>query len=86
MSELTRLEATIAGPGSAETVDELLAQARGMLPHRLSPDEALRAQASVQFGQPDWLPEPDRAARPDPATPIIGWPAARQRCGGCRPA
>ena len=46
MSQLTRPEATIAGPGSAKTVDELLAQARGMLPHRPSPDEALRAQAS----------------------------------------
>src|SRR5438046_156309 len=46
MSQLTRPEATIAGPGSARTVDELLAQARGMLPHRPSPDEALRAQAS----------------------------------------
>ena len=46
MSQLTRPEATIAGPGSAKTVDELLAQARGMVPHRPSPDEALRAQAS----------------------------------------
>jgi len=45
MSQLTRPEATIAGPGSAETVDELLAQARGMLPHRPTPAEALRAQA-----------------------------------------
>ena len=46
MSQLTRPEATITGPGSAKTVDELLAQARGMLPHRPSPDQALRAQAS----------------------------------------
>ena len=46
LSQLTGPEATIAGPGSAKTVDELLAQARGMLPHRPSPDEALRAQAS----------------------------------------
>ena len=46
MPQLTRPEATIAGPGSAKTVDELLAQARGMLPHRPSPEQALRAQAS----------------------------------------
>ena len=41
-----RPEATIAGPGSAKTVDELLAQARATLPDRPSPAEALRAQAS----------------------------------------
>lgn len=32
--------------GSAKTVDELLAQARGTLPHRPSPAEALHAQAN----------------------------------------
>ena len=45
MSQPTRSEATIAGPGSVKTVDELLAEARGMLPHRPAPAEALRAQA-----------------------------------------
>jgi rhodanese-related sulfurtransferase len=39
------LEATMAGPGTPITVDELLAQARAKLPHRPSPAEALRAQA-----------------------------------------
>ncbi len=35
----------MAGHGTPMTVDELLAQARAMLPHRPSPAEALRAQA-----------------------------------------
>ena len=35
----------MAGRGTAKTVDELLAQARAMLPHRPSPAEALHAQA-----------------------------------------
>jgi hypothetical protein len=35
----------MAGRGAAKTVDELLAQARAMLPHRPSPAEALHAQA-----------------------------------------
>jgi rhodanese-related sulfurtransferase len=35
----------MAGHGTAKTVDELLARARAMLPHRPSPAEALRAQA-----------------------------------------
>jgi hypothetical protein len=39
------LEADMAGHGTAKTIDELLAQARAMLPHRPSPDEALHAQA-----------------------------------------
>ncbi len=36
----------MAGHVTPMTIDELLAQARGMLPHRPSPAEALRAQAS----------------------------------------
>jgi rhodanese-related sulfurtransferase len=48
-SRLTRtspdLEDNMAGHGTAKTVDELLAQARAMLPHRPSPAEALHAQA-----------------------------------------
>jgi rhodanese-related sulfurtransferase len=36
----------MAGNGTPMTVDELLAQARAMLPHRPSPAEALRAQAN----------------------------------------
>jgi rhodanese-related sulfurtransferase len=39
------LEAAMAGRGTPMTVDELLAQARAMLPHRPSPAEALHAQA-----------------------------------------
>jgi rhodanese-related sulfurtransferase len=39
------LEDDMAGRGTAKTVDELLAQARAMLPHRPSPAEALHAQA-----------------------------------------
>jgi rhodanese-related sulfurtransferase len=39
------LEDDMAGSGTATTVDELLAQARAMLPHRPSPAEALHAQA-----------------------------------------
>jgi rhodanese-related sulfurtransferase len=35
----------MAGPGTPMTVDELLAQARAMLPHRPTPAEALHAQA-----------------------------------------
>ncbi len=35
----------MAGRGTAKTVDELLAQARAMLPHRPLPAEALHAQA-----------------------------------------
>jgi len=35
----------MAGRGTAKTADELLAQARAMLPHRPSPAEALHAQA-----------------------------------------
>ena len=42
----TRQEATVARYRAVKTVDELLARARAMLPHRLSPAEALRAQAS----------------------------------------
>jgi rhodanese-related sulfurtransferase len=38
-------EDTMAGHRTAKTVDELLAQARAMLPHRPSPVEALHAQA-----------------------------------------
>jgi len=38
-------EAGTAGRGRAKTVDELLAAARAVLPHRPSPAEALRAQA-----------------------------------------
>jgi len=33
----------MAGPGTPMTVDELLAQARAMLPHRPTPTEALHA-------------------------------------------
>jgi rhodanese-related sulfurtransferase len=40
------LEANMAGRGTPMTADELLAQARAMLPHRPSPAEALRAQAN----------------------------------------
>jgi hypothetical protein len=40
------LEATMARHRTAKTVDELLAQARAMLPHRPSPAEALLAQAN----------------------------------------
>jgi rhodanese-related sulfurtransferase len=40
------LEANMAGRGTAKTVDELLAQARAILPHRPSPAEALYAQAN----------------------------------------
>ena len=40
------LEADMARRGTAKTVDELLAQARAMLPHRPSPAEALCAQAN----------------------------------------
>ena len=36
----------MSGCGTAKTVDELLAEARAKLPHRPSPAEALRAQAS----------------------------------------
>ena len=36
----------MAGRGTPKTVDELLAQARAMLPHRPSPAEALHAQAN----------------------------------------
>jgi rhodanese-related sulfurtransferase len=39
------LEAGMAAPATATTIDELLAQARAMLPHRPSPAEALHAQA-----------------------------------------
>ena len=35
----------MAARGTPKTVDELLAQARAMLPHRPTPAEALRAQA-----------------------------------------
>ncbi len=35
----------MAGRGTPMTVDELLAQARAMLPHRPAPAEALHAQA-----------------------------------------
>jgi rhodanese-related sulfurtransferase len=42
----TRQEAPMARYRAVKTVDELLARARAMLPHRLSPAEALRAQAS----------------------------------------
>ena len=35
----------MAGRGTAKSVDELLAQARAILPHRPSPAEALHAQA-----------------------------------------
>jgi rhodanese-related sulfurtransferase len=42
----TRQEAPMARYRAVTTVDELLARARAMLPHRLSPAEALRAQAS----------------------------------------
>jgi hypothetical protein len=35
----------MAGRGTSMTVDELLAQARAMLPYRPSPAEALDAQA-----------------------------------------
>jgi hypothetical protein len=44
------LEATMAGRGTLMTVDELLAQARAMLPHRPAPAEARYAQARV----PSW--------------------------------
>jgi rhodanese-related sulfurtransferase len=40
------LEANMARQCTANTVDELLAQARAMLPHRPSPAEALRAQTN----------------------------------------
>ena len=40
------LEADMARRGTAKPVDELLAQARDMLPHRPSPAEALCAQAN----------------------------------------
>ena len=36
----------MAGRGTPKTVDELLAQARAVLPHRPTPAEALRAQAA----------------------------------------
>jgi hypothetical protein len=36
----------MAGPGTPITADELLAQARAMLPHRPSPAEAFHAQAN----------------------------------------
>jgi len=36
----------MAQPAAAKTVDQLLAQARAMLPDRPSPAEALHAQAS----------------------------------------
>jgi rhodanese-related sulfurtransferase len=36
----------MTGRGTTKTVDDLLAQARATLPHRPSPAEALRAQAS----------------------------------------
>jgi rhodanese-related sulfurtransferase len=39
------LEANMAGRGTAKNVDELLAQARAILPYRPSPAEALYAQA-----------------------------------------
>lgn len=42
----TDLEANMAGRGIPLTVDELLTQARVILPHRPSPAEALHAQAS----------------------------------------
>jgi rhodanese-related sulfurtransferase len=38
------MEDSVAGRSTAKTVDELLAQARAMLPHRPSPAEALHAQ------------------------------------------
>ena len=37
----------MAGRGTSMTVDELLAQARAMLPYRPSPAEALDAQARM---------------------------------------
>jgi rhodanese-related sulfurtransferase len=40
------LEDDMARRGTAKTVDELLTQARAMLPHRPSPAEALHAQAN----------------------------------------
>jgi rhodanese-related sulfurtransferase len=46
LTETTRdLEDDMAARGTTKTIDELLAQARAMLPHRPSPAEALRAQA-----------------------------------------
>ena len=39
-------EANMARHCTASTVDELLAQARAMLPHRPTPAEALQAQAN----------------------------------------
>jgi hypothetical protein len=41
------LEDDMTGRGTAKTVDELLAQARAMLPHRPSPAEALQRKPAA---------------------------------------
>ena len=60
----------MAQPAAAKTVDQLLAQARAMLPDRLSPAEALHAQASgallIDIREDDLQPGDTREIGDDP--------------------